>query len=314
MNAQDFYAILEVDRSASPEEIQKAYRRLAKKYHPDVSKAPDAEERFKAVANAYEVLKDPEKRALYDRYGADWKAVSDGRAPAGGGYSEGPFQGNQGFRVEGFEVGDLGSVFETLFQQGGGFGGFGGSRPPPRGTDVASELRLTVEEAYLGGPREIGLTDPTTGQLVRLRVTVPPGVRSGQRIRVAGHGMAGPAGRGDLYLTVTVESDGRFRINGNDVTTALDVTPWEAALGTKATLRTLDGNIRLTVPAGSSSGRRIRVRGRGYPSPSGRGDLYAEVRIVVPKQLSKREEALFRDLRNASSFTPRAEDETRSAA
>lgn len=319
MEFKDYYAILGVDKTASQNEIQRAYRKLARKYHPDVNKEPGAEDTFKDVGEAYEVLKDPEKRAKYDRYGSAWKAAqqSGGAPPPGyedvwfdiSGAPDDAFAGFSGFS----------SFFEQLFGGGSrrssfwgqpGTGNRSGARSwTMPGADQEARLTLSLEEAARGGQREISLTDPETGQTKTYSVTIPKGVRPGQRIRLAqlgGKGMGGgPAG--DLYLHVELLPHPAFRLQGRDLYTTLAVTPWEAALGANATLATLDGEVRVKIPAGSSSGRRIRLRGKGFPAPrGGAGDLYAEIQIAVPKSLTEDERRLFEELARRSTFQPRA--------
>jgi len=326
MEYKDYYAILGVSKGASQDEIQRAYRKLARQYHPDINKESEAENRFKEIGEAYEVLKDPEKREKYDRYGSAWKAAeqSGGSPPPGyedvwfdiGGSPEEAFSGFSGFS----------SFFEQLFGRGGQRGGFrddpgasgrGGSRSwTIPGADQEARLSLTLEEAAHGGQREISLTDPETGQGKTYAVKIPKGIRPGQRIRLAklgGQGMgSGPAG--DLYLHVELLPHAAFRLEERDLYTTLAVTPWEAALGADATLSTLDGSVRVKIPAGSSSGRQIRLKGRGFPDPKGgAGDLYAEIEIAVPKSLTDDERRLFEELAQHSTFQPRAA-ETRSRA
>jgi curved DNA-binding protein len=309
---KDYYEVLGVPRGASADDMQKAFRALARKYHPDVNKAAKAEDRFKEINEAYEVLKDDKKRALYDQYGPAWKAISEGRQPP-------PGAENAAFDFGGFGHGgtidpnDLQSIFEQMFAGGmaSGIPGMGrGARTRPRrevrGRDLDSTMELGVEEAFRGGARDIGISDPQTGEVTRITIKIPAGVREGQRIRLAGKGGAGPSGPGDLFLTVKIIADAHFRFEGSDVITSLRVAPWEAALGTTAALATLDGEVRLKVPAGSSSGRRIRLREKGYPREDGtRGDLYAEVMIAVPEELSDRERELFEELAKTSAFKAR---------
>lgn len=319
MEYKDYYATLGVEKDASQDDIQKAYRKLARKFHPDVNSDPEAENRFKDIGEAYEVLKDADKRSKYDRYGSAWKAAQQGGGPPpgwegvkfdfgnGGGFDFGGFGGGGGFGGSGFS-----SFFDMLF--GGGLGGRGGG---PRGaaaaqrlgTDHEALISLTLPEAARGGKREITLTDPDTGQRKTYAVTIPKGVRAGQRIRLAGRGGTGAEGgqRGDLYLRVELLPDPRFELEGLDVYTSVPVSPWEAALGGQATLDTLDGPVTVKIPPGSSTGRKIRLRGKGFPNSSGgQGDLLAEIKVAVPVELTARERELFEELARESSFEPRA--------
>jgi curved DNA-binding protein len=315
----DFYQTLGVSRTASAAEIQRAYRELARQYHPDVNSDPSAEERFKAIGEAYDVLSDPDKRRQYDAYGPDFRRVPEGagagprgrRSTAGAGAGArtgaGPRAGTGAggpddefwFRTDGAQV-DL----EDLF--GGMFSGRRGWGPIP-GADQEAQLELSLEDAYRGGRRSVTLSSPEGARTYD--VTIPAGVVDGQRIRLAGQGGQGSdgAGAGDLYLVVRIAPDPRFRVDGRDVTTRLPVTPWEAALGAAVTVPTPTGNKKLTVPPGTSSGRRLRMRGQGIPDPRGRpGDLYAEVRIMVPPKPSPEERRLFEELAAASTFNPRS--------
>ncbi|MGV9698818.1 DnaJ C-terminal domain-containing protein [Streptomyces sp. NPDC003470] len=314
--AQDFYQVLGVSRTASQDEIQQAYRKLARKYHPDVNKDPGAEERFKDLNEAYSVLSDPKTRARYDRFGEDFRKVPEdweqrvgaGAGP-GGGFRARRTAGAGGPRVrytgfgddfaaEGVDIEDL---FGSLFGAGAAPGGVPGA-------DQEAELPLTVEEAYRGGRRTVTLAGPT-GQPRRYEVDVPPGVTDGQRIRLAGEGGqgSGDAAAGDLYLRVRIQPHPRFRLDGRDVYVQLPVTPWEAALGATVPVPTPGGGTaKVTVPAGSSSGRRLRLRGEGMPNPRGAdGNLYAELRVMVPSKLSDRERELFEELAATSSYDPR---------
>lgn len=332
MDFKDYYKVLGVRREASQDEIQKAYRKLARKHHPDVSKEKGAEARFKEVSEANEVLKDPDKRAKYDQFGTAWKQREQAGPQAGGPGGFPGFEGFQGFGTEGAEfsggASGFSNFFEMLFGQGaragttgGGPGGRGGwaswenegrggwARP---GANQEVILPLSLEEALAGGVRELVLASGPGGGSRRIKVNLPRGVRPGQTIRVAGKGEEGRAGgaAGDLFLKVEILPHPRFRLEGRDLLTSLEVTPWEAVLGGEAEIRTLDGRVRVKVPAGTSSGRRIRVKGRGFPAGTGAqepGDLYAEVRIVVPESPSEREKELFSELQSASSFRPRGE-------
>ncbi len=318
---RDYYQVLGVPREASAEEIQRAYRQLARRHHPDVNKNPDAEDRFKEISEAYDTLSDPDKRRRYDRFGAAYRQVPEdvdarGYASAGGG----PFRGRPGraaaggpggpggrVRVEQGDV-DLEDLFGDLF--GGGFGGFGGGggfgRGPVGGADTEAELTLTLEEAYRGGRRQVTLATPQGPR--QLEVNIPPGVTDGQRIRLAGQGSSGMngGGAGDLYLVVRLAPHPRYRVDGRDITAPLPAAPWEAALGAKLPVQTPGGTVEVTVPAGSSCGRRLRLRGQGLPNPRGRpGDYYAEVRILVPPTPTAEERELFEQLAKVSSFNPR---------
>ncbi|MEN3282509.1 MAG: curved DNA-binding protein [Solirubrobacteraceae bacterium] len=311
---RDYYELLGVSRDASEDEIRAAYRRLARRYHPDVNKEEGAEDRFKEISEAYEVLRDPEKRERYDRLGANWKAGQDVSGAPG-------FNGFEGFddvRVDfgrgDFGGGDFGGAdfsdfFEGLFggrtrgrrgARGASFGGgFSG-----RGGDHEAVIELTLEEAAAGGRRQITLGDDR-----EYEVNIPRGVRDGQRIRLAGEGGRGMGGGppGDLYLRVRIKPHPRFRLKGNDLEVDLPVAPWEAALGATVDVPTLNGRARLKVPVHSSCGRRLRLRGEGMPTDGRAGDLYAAVKIVVPKRLRREERELYERLAEVSKFDPRKE-------
>lgn len=311
MEFKDYYDILGVDRKASKDDIQKSYRKLARRYHPDINKAPEADSQFKEVSEAYSVLSDPEKRAKYDRFGSAWEhAQTTGGAPPG--FEGFDFSGGGG--AGGFGGSGFSSFFENLFggRQGGRdpFGGFGGGRGASRaGQDHNATLRLSLEEAARGGKKQLTLTDPLTRKHRTLTVSIPQGVQPGQKIRVAGQGGdgLGSGPKGNLMLEVELLPNERFELDGNDLKTILPVTPWEAALGGEARVTTLDGSVTVRVPPGSSSGRKIRLRGRGFPARSGTGDLYAEIRIVIPSSLSERERELYEELSRVSTFGARRE-------
>lgn len=313
MDFKDYYATLGVEKGASKDDIQKAYRKLARTYHPDVNKDPGAEAKFKEIGEAYEVLKDPKKRGKYDKFGSAWKSAQETGTPPPGweniqfDVGEGGFGG-----FGGFDSGESGfsSFFEMLFggrsggagQSWGGFGG-GRARAPRRGQNRESRIRLRLEDLAAGGERTIELSDPLTGERRTLSVKIPKGVRPGQKIRLAGQGEKGNDGAGDLYLKVELEPHPRFSVNGFDLKTTLPVTPWEAALGGEARVDTLAGPVDVKLPSGSSSGRKIRLRGRGLPRPDGgAGDLYVRLHIVLPKDLSSEERKLFSQLAEVSSF------------
>jgi curved DNA-binding protein len=318
MANQDFYQVLGVPRNADQDEIQRAYRKLARTHHPDVNSDPGAEDRFKQISEAYDVLSDPQTRRRYDAFGPEFRQVPEdvdpdewrrSRAGAGAGQTRGGF-GSGGFGSEG--LGSDGSGFsggdidlEDLL--GGIFGGRAGRRwGPIPGADQEAELELTVEEAYRGTRRTVTLTGDGTRR--SFEVTVPAGVTDGQRIRLAGQGGRGSdrARNGDLYLVVRIAPHPRYRLDGRDLYDELRLAPWEAALGTSVSVDTPGGEVKVKVPAGTSSGRQIRLRGRGLPNPKGKaGDLFAEARIMVPPRLSHAERRLFEQLAAESDFDPR---------
>jgi curved DNA-binding protein len=315
---RDYYEVLGVPRDASEEDIRRAYRKLARQYHPDVNKDPGAEDRFKELSEAYEVLRDPEKRQRYDQLGPNWKAGQDVSGAQGDqgfeGFDRGGFDdvrvdfGGSGFGG-GFGGGDFSDFFESMFGAGRRGGSAGGRRArgsngfSSRGTDQEATLELSLQEAAAGGRKRISLGDGRDYE-----VEIPRGVRDGQRIRLAGEGSPGPGGgpTGDLFLRVRIRPDPRFRVEGRDLYVDLPVAPWEAALGASADVPTLTGSSRVKVPAGSSCGRRLRLRGQGMPGPRDeQGDLYATVQIKVPKRLSTDEREAFERLAEVSNFDPR---------
>jgi curved DNA-binding protein len=295
---KDYYEVLGVPRDASADEIRRAYRKLARQYHPDINHEGDAEDRFKEVGEAYEVLSDPEKRERYDRLGDARRAGAD--APDMADFED--LFGNAGYgsdvRVE-FGEGGFSDFFERWFGEGAGVADGG----PLRGRDREAVLDLSLEESLAGGRRRLSLDSEDS-----FEVDIPAGVREGQRIRIAGKGAPGRGGgpAGDLYLLVHLRPHPRFRREGDDLQVDLRVAPWEAALGATVPVPTLTGTAQVRVPAGSSSGRRLRLRGRGLPArDGGRGNLYATVQIAVPKELSDEEKDLFEKLAAASEFDPR---------
>lgn len=311
----DFYQTLGVSRDVSQGDLQRAYRRLARTYHPDINKSPDAEDRFKAISEAYDVLSDPELRRRYDAFGPDFRQVppdvdaqSWARAKEAAG-SAGP-RGDRGREGRGGPA-RSGDVFTSWGRAGtaedidldsllgGIFGGrYGGG--PVAGADQEAEIELTVEEAFTGVHQTVTLPGGRT-----LQVTIPPGVTDGQRIRLSGQGgHGGPAG--DLYLIVRLAPHSRYRVSGRDLTVVLPLAPWEAALGASVAIDIPGNEAKVRVPPGTSSGRRLRLRGRGLPNPKGRpGDLYAEARIMTPAELTDAERELFESLAATSTFDPR---------
>lgn len=325
---KDYYEILGVPRTASTEDIKKAYRKLARKYHPDVNKTPGAEAKFKEIGEANEVLSDPAKRSRYDQLGPNWHAGQDFRPPPGYGNMHYEFRGGPG-GARGFNPQDLGGFsdfFESLFGQQ-----FAGGRPGARsamweqdeedmdigGNDQEVAITISLEEAYHGGTKSIRLqsTEPDAhgrmqSQTKTYQVKIPPGISEGSRIRLAGQGARshgnGPAG--DLYLKIEIAPHPVFRVDGHDLEIDLALAPWEAALGSKVNIPTLEGPASLTIAAGTESGQRLRLRGKGLKQGKGLepGDLIVVVKIVVPKKLSLRERELFEELARTSSFKPRS--------
>jgi len=304
MEYKDYYKILGVTREASADEIKKSYRRLARKYHPDVSKEANAESRFKEVNEAYEVLKDKDKRSAYDQLGSNWKQGQDFNPPPGwenmGGF--GGFGGAGGAGAGG--AAGFSDFFETIF--GGGFAGAGarqagGRRPQPRkGADVSGKVDVTLEEVHQGGHRTITLSGGK-----QVKVKIPAGVTEGRKIRLSGQGAAGAAGgpNGDLFLEVHVLTHRRFRLDGQSVYLDLPVAPWEAAFGTKVQVPTLDGKVEVGIPAGSQSGRKLRLKGRGI---RGQGDFYVVIQIHQPSADDAQMKDCYEQMEK-TGFNPRAD-------
>ncbi|NEV63042.1 DnaJ C-terminal domain-containing protein [Thiorhodococcus minor] len=313
MEFKDYYQLMGVKRDATQDEIKRAYRKLARKYHPDVSKEPDAEARFKEVGEAYEVLKDPEKRTAYDQLGANWKAGQDFHPPP---------DWDQGFEFHGggftgADADHFSDFFESLF----GRGGFGGARAGharrefyARGEDAHAKVLIDVEDAYRGTTRPLTLRHTELGADGRphlkertLNVSIPKGVRQGQHIRLAKQGGAGigKGAAGDLYLEVEFRPHPLYSVEGKDLYLNLPVAPWEAALGATLKVPTPDGTVDLKLPPGSSGGRKLRLRGRGLPAKEP-GDLYVVLQIALPKADSEAAKKAYADFEQALAFNPRA--------
>jgi curved DNA-binding protein len=327
MEFRDYYKVLGVERAATADQIKTAYRRLARKYHPDVSKEPNAEARFKEMQEAYEVLKDPEKRAAYNQLGADWKAGEQFRPPpdwgsgfefSGAGRPGGATRGagragrsRAGAAEDGaFHEQDFSDFFSSLFGGGTPFarGGRGAGR------DHHARVAIDLEEAYRGTTRTLELRRPEVkpdGSLElgthTVRVTIPAGVTEGQLIRLAGQGEPpGGAGQaGDLYLEVHIQPHRLFQLEGRDVTLTFPAAPWEAALGASVTVPTLGGSVEMHIPAGAQSGQKLRLRGRGLPGQPP-GDQYVQLKVVLPPADTPQAKALYEEMRSKLNFDPRA--------
>lgn len=341
VKTRDYYEVLGVGRSASGDDIKTAYRKLARKYHPDLNPGDKAaEEQFKELQAAYDVLSDAEKRKLYDQYGENWRAVQQGGgAPpppgwegtrTGGGGQTGGFDFS-GFDFGGFSGTGGSDIFEEMF----GRAGRGGARArrSNRGRDVEAEVELSLEEAHRGGRRTLSMqvaeicqtcqgtgivkdnqACPTCGgagqvsKLKTIEVNIPAGVRDGSTVRLAGQGGAGMSGAaaGDLYLHIRLRPHPVFTVRGDDLEVELPLAVWEAVLGARLEVPTIDGQVEMTIPAGAQSGQRLRLRGQGLNKRrGGRGDEYVRLKIVVPKEVSDEERRLYEELKRVSRFNPR---------
>lgn len=332
MKFHDYYQTLGVERTASADAIQRSYRKLARKFHPDVNKDPAAEEKFKLINEAYEVLKDEEKRKMYDALGPNWKEGQDFRPPPEWGEQFGrafqfDFGSGGSFQGGGFARGGFSDFFEALFG-GSGLGEMFGeqhragtssrmrSAAQPRAQSHHAELPLSIEDLYLRPTRTITLErveQDEQGRALRsqknLQVRIPEGTVDGSTIRLRGQGEQAHYGAaaGDLLLKVKLQPHPRYTLQGHDLIVKLPVTPWEAGLGAKVEVVLPDGVLMVNLPKGSSSGQRLRLRGKGLPKKDGtRGDAFAELQIVLPKEFSKEEGELMEKLAKLSRFNPRA--------
>jgi curved DNA-binding protein len=306
---RDYYETLGVSKTATADEIRSAFRKLARKYHPDVAKDKKAaEEKFKQINEAYEVLSDPEKRKKYDQLGENWNQPGGfqpppqwGEAQPGGGfYRYGDGQGGVEFEFNGTGFSDF---FEAFFGGGRGqsaFGGFGRRQAgAERGNDVEADIMVPLEEALHGSTRTVSVRRAGSNKVETYQVKIPRGVREGQRIRLAGQGEAGERGgkSGDLFLRVRLARHPDFTVEGSDLIHEVKIAPWQAVLGTEVTVPTLEGNVRLKIPPGTQPGQRFRLRERGLPSSSGkRGDLYVEVQMAIPKKVTEKEKEIWSEL------------------
>ena len=341
---KDYYEVLGIKRDASQDQIKQAYRKLARKFHPDLNPGDkSAEEKFKGLQEAYDVLSDPENRKLYDQYGDNWRAVKSGAGAPPPGWegaqrsTRGAGPGAGGFDFGDFDFSDFRSaggaggfdIFEEMF----GGSGRGRGRRSGRGRDVEAELELSLEEAHRGVRRtiqmEVAETCPTCGgsglkdgkpcetcggagevlKPKRIEANIPSGVRDGSTVRLAGQGGTGSNGSepGDLYLHIRLRPHPVFTVKGDDLEVELPITPWEAVLGARVAAPTIDGKVELTIPPGAKSGQRLRLRGQGLNKrKGGRGDEYVRLKIVVPKQVSAEERHLYEELKRISRFDPRS--------
>ncbi len=319
MEFRDYYETLGVARDATQDDIKRAYRKLARKYHPDVSKEKDADEQFKALGEAYEVLKDPEKRAAYDQLGANWQGGQEFNAPpdwdagfefSGGGFTQGGFTQGDGQAFSDF--------FETLFGQSGHASGgryrAGAQYQRPQGGDHHAKIMVELEDSLNGATRAITLHVPQVdakghvGTRERvLNVKIPKGIAPGQSIRLAGQGDPGLGGgpAGDLYLEVEFKPHPTYRLEGSDIYLELPLAPWEAALGASVKVPTPSGVVDMKIPAGSAEGKKLRLKNRGLPAKQA-GDLYVVLKIVWPRADNPAAEKLYREMERELAFNPRA--------
>jgi len=308
MEYKDYYQVLGVDKDATEGEIKRSYRKLARKYHPDINNETDAESRFKELGEAYEVLKDPEKRAAYDQLGANWQGGEDFRPPpdwdAGFEYSGAGF--NQGGQS------DFSEFFESLFGQRQPTG-FHHAPSQGQGEDHHARVLIDLEDAYLGADRTLTLSAPELDNdgHVRLKervlkVRIPKGVKQGQHIRLVGQGNPGVGGgsAGDLYLQIEFNPHGMYRVEDRDVYLELPVTPWEAALGATVKVPTPDGSVDLKIPEGSFQGRKLRLKGKGIPGKNP-GDFYVVLRLELPPVVSQRDKEIYQEMAREMAFNPR---------
>ncbi len=330
MEYKDYYKLLGVSRKASRDEIAKAFKKLARKYHPDLNpNNAGAEAKFKEINEAYEVLKDEKKRKLYDQFGSNWEHGQNFQPPPG--YENMNFGGGGGFPGGG-GAGGFSDFFETIFggpggpggggqfrggfQQGGfpGGGGGGYQQRPRRGSDSEASYELTLDEAFRGGSKSITLQEQVTGPegiprmtTKTLEINVPPGIKDGQKIRLANQGNPGLSGggKGDLYLKIKLMPHPMFKVNDSDVILDLSLAPWEAVLGVKLRIPTLDGAVEMKIPPGIGSGKKLRIKGKGLGSAAKRGDQYVRIMIQVPDRLSTEERELWEQMQEVSDFKPR---------
>lgn len=309
MEYKDYYKTLGVDKNASAEEIKKQYRILARKYHPDVSKESNAEEKFKEVREAYEVLKDPAKKKAYDQMGSQWQAGQRFTPPPEWDFRQAQADTGQ------FDANGFSEFFENLFGRRAEYARGGQYEYAERGQDLHSKINLSLEEAFSGAERMIQLQEPEVnshGQIAlktrSLKVKIPPGVVEGQQIRLSGQGGKGlgQGGNGNLYLEIHLNNHPLYTVKDRDIYVNLPVTPWEAALGAKVAAPTLGGKVEMTIPPNSQSGTKLRLKGRGLPAKSP-GDEYVVLKIVIPEPKTEAERQLYKKMAQEMHFDPRRE-------
>ena len=310
MEYKDYYQILGIERDASADAIKQAYRKLARKYHPDVNKEKDAEDRFKDIGEAYEVLKDPEKRSAYDRFGANWQNGEQFRPPPEwdrGGYE---FHGGSG-DTQGFS-----DFFEALFGQARGRSSGPRQEFRMQGEDQQAAITISLEDAFHGAKQTLNLNRPTLDEQGRvsmqpqqLNMVIPKGIIAGQRIRLEGQGMPGHGGGapGDLYLEISFAPHPFFKAEKRDIHLQLPVTPWEAALGASLTVPTLDGRVQLKIPANSQNGRKLRLKGKGLSTSKTQGDQIVTLQVVLPEARTEEQQALYKSMAEKMAFNPRTD-------
>lgn len=305
MSKKDYYQTLGVNRNASSADIKKQYRKLARKYHPDVSKINNSEAKFKEVNEAYDVLKDKEKRANFDRFG-----TADGNPYQGGGFTPPPGGARGGANFGGFGQGSFNDIFDNMFtnSQGGNFDGqrdtFTRQRQrPQKGQDQTISISVDLDDSYHGAHRSLNVHIPGTSGTKKLKVKIPKGIKEGQKIRLSGQGGAGQI-KGDLFLEVKFNHHKHFTVDGKDINLVLPITPWEAALGTKLSIPTLGGTVEMKLSPNTQGGKKLRLKGRGLPGKE-TGDQYVVLQIMTPEANTDELKALYEKMQDLSEFNPR---------
>lgn len=314
MEYKDYYQILGIERDATADAIKQAYRKLARKNHPDVNKEKDAEARFKDIGEAYEVLKDPEKRSAYDKFGANWQNGEQFRPPPdwnAGGYE---FRGATAGDAQGFS-----DFFESLFGQArarGNYAGQSGQGFSMQGEDQQAAITISLEDAYHGAKQTLTLNRPVQDEQghismrpQQLNLVIPKGIMAGQRIRLEGQGLPGHGGGppGDLYLEIHFAPHPLFKAEKRSIHLQLPVTPWEAALGASITVPTLDGKVQLKIPANSQNGRKLRLKGKGLSTAKTTGDQIITLQVVLPEAQTGEQQAIYRSMAEKMAFNPRTD-------